>query len=329
MKSKLMKFIKITLIVVVIGIAALLIYVKTALPNVGEAPELKVKTSPEIIKRGEYLANHVMVCMDCHSTRDWSQFSGPITGTQLGCGGELFDQKFGFPGKYYSRNITPFNLGNWTDGEIFRTITTGVTKDNRALFPIMPYKYYGQMDPEDIYAVIAYIRTLAPVKNDIPASEPDFPLNFIINTIPSKAVPGKRPPETDVVAYGKYMISAAGCIECHTKQEKGKMIGEHFAGGFEFNLGNGTVVRSPNITPHATGLANWTKEAFVRRFKQYKDSGYVLPKVDMAKKEFQTVMPWTMYAGMEQKDLEAIFEYLKTVKPVESTIVRFEEVAQK
>ncbi|MES2618423.1 MAG: c-type cytochrome [Bacteroidota bacterium] len=329
MKSKLMKGIKIILIVVVLGITILLIYVKTALPNVGEPSDLKIKSTPEMVKRGEYLANHVMVCMDCHSTRDWSKFSGPISGDNLGCGGELFDQKFGFPGKYYSRNVTPFNLGKWTDGEIFRTITCGVTKDNRALFPIMPYKYYGQLDEEDIHAVIAYLRTLPSIENKIPDSEPDFPFNFIINTIPSKGESHKRPSPDDVVAYGKYMITASGCIECHTKQEKGKMIGEHFAGGFEFNLGNGMVVRSPNITPHSTGLGNWTKEAFVRRFKQYTDSGYVLPSVNMAKGEFQTVMPWTMYAGMETRDLEAIFEYLQTVKPVESTIVRFEAVAKK
>lgn len=323
MKSKIFKFIKIALIVLVVGVAGLLTYVKTALPNVGPAPEIKMVSSPEVIARGKYLANHVMVCMDCHSTRDWSKFSGPIKGDKLGCGGELFDQKFGFPGSYVSKNITPFNLGKWTDGEIFKTITTGVTKDNKALFPVMPYKYYAQLDEEDIKAVIAYIRTLAPIEQTNPESVPDFPLNFIINTIPDKANLQKRPDPSNVIAYGKYMTTACACRECHTKQEKGQVVGEEFAGGFEFDLSNGKKVVSPNITPHATGIGAWSKEAFVKRFKAYSDSGYVIPTVDMDKGEFQTVMPWTMYTGMTTQDLEAIYEYLKTQKPVENVVVRF------
>ncbi len=323
MKSKIFKSIKITLLIVVVSIAGLLTYVKTVLPNVGAAPDIKITATPEMVARGEYLANHVMVCMDCHSERDWSKFSGPIVHDKIGKGGEVFDQRFGFPGSYVSKNITPFNIGKWTDGEIFRTITTGVNKDNKALFPVMPYKYYAQLDEEDIKAVIAYVRTLKSVDQVNPESVPDFPLNFIINTIPDKANLQKRPEPTDVIAYGKYMTTACACRECHTKQEKGKVVGEEFAGGFEFNFGNGKKAVSPNITPHASGLGNWTKEAFVKRFKTYSDSGYTIPSVDMAKGEFQTVMPWTMYAGMKTEDLEAIFEYLKTLKPVDNVVVRF------
>jgi hypothetical protein len=43
----------------------------------------------------------------------------------------------------------------------------------------------------------------------------------------------------------------------------------------------------------------------------------------MNKGEFQTVMPWTMYTGMTAQDLEAIYDYLKTLKPVENVVVRF------
>ncbi len=323
MKSKIIKGLKITLIGLVLVIAVLLTYVKTALPNVGPAPEIKIIASPELIARGEYLANHVMVCMDCHSKRDWTKFSGPISGTKLGCGGELFDQKFGFPGKFVSKNITPFSLGQWTDGEIFRAITTGVNKDNKALFPVMPYKSYAQLDEEDIRAVIAYIRTLAPVEQTNAESVPDFPMNFIINTIPSKANLQKRPDPSNLIAYGKYITTAAACRECHTKQEKGQYVGDEFAGGFEFDLSNGKKVVSANITPHASGIGGWSKEDFVKRFKVYSDSGYILPSVDLAKKEFQTVMPWSMYTGMSTQDLEAIYTYLKSQKPSNNVVVRF------
>jgi mono/diheme cytochrome c family protein len=323
MLNKILKFLGVALLIVIIAASGLLAYVKIALPNVGAAPDLKVEITPEKVERGKYLANHVMVCMDCHGTRDWTKFSGPMIEENAGRGGEVFNQQFGFPGNFIAKNITPFNLKNWTDGEIFRAITCGINKDGKAFFPVMPYKYYAQTDAEDIEAVIAYLRTIPEINATHAESVADFPFNFILNTIPEKANLQKRPAKTDVVAYGKYMTTASGCMECHTKQEKGKVTGEFYAGGFEFNFGNGTLLRSPNITPHETGIGNWNKQQFIQRFKMYADSTYVLPAVDMNKGEFQTVMPWTMYAGMTEEDLGAIFEYLKTVKPVNNTVVRF------
>lgn len=319
------KFVRIVLYVfaVIIVIAAgLLIYVKTMLPSVGESPEIKVELKSERIERGKYLANHVMVCMDCHSTRDWSLFSAPpIKGTE-GKGGERFDQALGFPGKYISTNLTPHALGNWTDGEIFRAITTGVSKDGRALFTIMPYLNFGKLDKEDIFSVIAYIRTLQPIENDVEKSESDFPMNFIINTIPTKAELSSIPAPNDFVNYGKYLVTAAGCYDCHTKQENGKFVGEDFAGGFAFLFPDGSVVTSSNITPHTkTGIGSWAKEQFVARFKLYADSNYTLSKINPG--EFQTVMPWIMYSGMAVEDLEAVYEYLKTIKPVDNFVNRF------
>ena len=55
-------------------------------------PKLKQITVPKKIERGRYLANHATVCVDCHSTRDWSRFSGPIVEGTEGKGGEIFDQ---------------------------------------------------------------------------------------------------------------------------------------------------------------------------------------------------------------------------------------------
>jgi hypothetical protein len=129
------------------GVATLIIigilsYVKFALPDVGPAPDLKIEITSDKIERGKYLANHVMLCMDCHSTRDWNSFAAPMIPGTEGNGGETFDQKLGFPGKYIAPNITPFHLKDWTDGEIFRAVTEGVSKDGRALFSVMPYHRY-------------------------------------------------------------------------------------------------------------------------------------------------------------------------------------------
>ncbi|SDF71707.1 Cytochrome c [Dyadobacter soli] len=304
-------------------VAAGIIYVKAALPDTGPAPDLKIERTPARVERGKYLANHVTVCMDCHSTRDWSQYAGPLVGA-LGGGGEEFTQEMGFPGKFYAPNITPYALAGWTDGEIFRAVTTGVNKSGKALFPVMGYHRFGQLDKEDIYSVIAYIRGLPPVEKTNPQSEPDFPVSILINTMPHEASFTTRPAETDQVAYGKYLITATGCVECHSKTDKGSVIpGTEFGGGMEFRSPNG-VVRSPNITLHKeTGIGNWTKEAFVARFKAYTDSNYVSPKV--APGDLNTPMPWVMYAGMKEQDLAAIFTYLATVKPIEHQVVRFEK----
>ncbi|WP_310589233.1 c-type cytochrome [Dyadobacter fanqingshengii] len=305
----------------VVAIAGI-IYAKTALPDTGPAPDIKIERTAARVARGEYLANHVTVCMDCHSTRDWSRYAGPLSGG-FGAGGEAFTQDMGFPGKFYAPNITPYTLAEWTDGEIFRAVTTGVNKEGKALFPVMAYHRFGQLDQEDIYSVIAYIRELPAIKKDIPESEPDFPVNILINTMPAKAAFTKRPSETDEVAYGKYLITATGCVDCHSKTEKGSVIaGTEFGGGMEFAGPNG-IMRSPNITMHKqTGIGKWTKEAFVARFKAFVDSNYVSPKI--TPDAINTPMPWTMYAGMKEQDLNAIYAYLSTVKPIDNQVVRME-----
>lgn len=308
---------------IVIACALAIAYVKVALPDTGPAPDLKIERTPARIERGKYLANHVTVCMDCHSTRDWSKYAGPMQPDGIGAGGEAFTQEMGFPGKFFAPNITPYALGKWTDGELFRAITTGVNKDGKALFPVMAYHRFGQMDQEDIYSIIAYVRELPAVKKDIPQSEPDFPVNIIINTMPAKAAFTKLPAQTDQVAYGRYLANATGCVDCHSRTDKGSVIpGTEFGGGMEFRGPNG-IMRSPNITMHKeTGIGTWTKEAFVLRFKAYADSGYVSPPLPSG--EPNTPMPWTMYAGMKETDLEAIFAYLGSVKVIDHPVVRKE-----
>lgn len=165
-------FISLGFVVSVIVLA--LTYIKIGLPNV-PLKEVVITSSADRIANGKYLANHVMVCMDCHSTRDWDRFSAPLVEGSLGKGGELFDQSMGFPGRYISKNITPFNLSSWSDAELFRVITSGVTKSGDAIFPVMPYHYYGGMDEDDIKDVIAYLRTLASIDYLPEASSSEFP----------------------------------------------------------------------------------------------------------------------------------------------------------
>jgi cytochrome c2 len=316
--KKIILTVVIILFVIVAGVAS---YVKFGLPNVGEPEDIHIQSTPEKVAHGAYLANHVTLCMDCHSTRDWSEFSGPLMAGTEGKGGERFDQKMGFPGVFYSKNITPANIKDWTDGEIFRAITTGVDKDGNALFPVMPYHYYGKMDREDIYDIIAYVRTLAPIENETPDHKVDFPMNFILNTIPVKAEFTQKPPKSDTLKYGAYLANAAACMECHTQVDKGQIIPSlTYGGGRMFEMPGGKVY-SANLTPDPeTGIGGWTAEQFVARFKAYSVPGNV-PK--MAAGQVNTIMPWVMYSGMDTSDLRSIFAYLKTVKPIKNQVVHF------
>ena len=321
-----MKILIRVLVVLFFLIAALAIggyvYINSAFPKVEPAPDLKVEITPEKVERGKYLANHVMLCMDCHAERDWSLFAGPPKPGTMGAGGDRFDQAMGFPGVFYARNITPKGIGDWTDGEIYRLMTTGVTKDNEVIFPVMPYSNYSKCDPEDIKAVIAYLRTLEPIDKPNHPSKADFPLNILLKTMAVNPAPDKLPAKTDLATYGRYVATAAACDECHTAtDDKGNFIGIMYAGGREFKFPDGTILRSANITPHPkTGIGNWTEDYFIGRFKMHTDSTGLAKKVAPA--EFQSIMPWTMYGGMDSLDLRAIFTFLKSQEAVDNPVVK-------
>lgn len=310
------------LLAVVFAFTVLLVlYLTVLLPNAGAVPDLTVELTDEQVERGRYLANHVMLCMDCHAVRDFSRFTGPPMEGTLGAGGERFDHSIGIPGVFYSHNLTPFNLGNWTDGEIYHMITTGINKEGRVAFPVMPYLNYGQMDPEDIQSVIAYLRTLEPIETKRLTSKADFPVNLLLNTFTKPPSPVERPDPSDRVEYGKYMTTAAACGDCHTRREGASFVGEPFAGGQEFHFPDGSMVRSVNLTPDPGGLGSWTREQFIERFKSHDPEHYTPHTVRPG--EFQTIMPWMMYAGMTREDLGAIFDYLQTLPAVENSVVRF------
>ncbi|MCL4708970.1 cytochrome c [bacterium] len=320
MKKLLKIFVGILAVLVILIIGGVL-YLTQGLPNVGDAPDLTVAATPEVIARGEYLANHVTVCIDCHSTRDFRYYSGPVTPGTEGKGGEEMTETIG---TLRVPNITPAAIGNWSDGEIARAITAGVDKNGEPLFPMMPYPIYNELGEEDVHAIVAYLRTLPPIQNEVARTQLSFPMNLIVRTIPKPYTPKTRPPASDTLAYGKYLNTVSGCHFCHTPvDDKGQALpGMDFAGGQEFKFPDGKVVRTANITPEMeTGIGAWDRAYFVGRFKEYADSAAA--HIPVPQGGDNTVMPWTMYAGMTEEDLSAIYSYLRTVKPVVNQIERY------
>jgi len=303
-----------------------LAYAYLALPDAGPVPDVTLDTSPEAVARGAYLAHHVMGCAGCHSARDHRAFGHPVAPGTEGMGGD----EFGGDGLHvYAPNITPAAIGAWSDGELWHAVTTGVTPDGRALFPIMPWPKYAKASKQDLNDVLAYVRSLEPIENEVAERVLPGPLPVLVNLMPEPAQnPDAAPDPSDEVAYGEYVFTIAGCADCHTpRDDMGRPLpGLDLAGGTVFPMPGHPeygLVRSANLTPDdATGLGTWTREQFVGRFKAALDD----PRNGVIAEPGHTwtLMPWAEYAGMTEADLGAMFAWLQTVPPIRHEVVRFE-----
>lgn len=317
------------------GLAALLVLVLGGLvgalvlkkPAMRPPSTERIERTPERIARGVYLTHHVADCLNCHSDHMTERYGIPIKPGTEGQGGFPFDEKLAIPGIVCAQNITPdeeTGLGRWSDGEVLRAVREGVDRDGNTLFPMMPYESFRSMSDEDARSVVAYLRTLPSVKNAVPAKRINFPVNLLVKAAPKPVEGSIATPDDskDHLGYGRYLTTIGGCANCHTPQDKGKPIaGMELAGGWEM-LGPWGRVVTANITPHPdTFVGRATKAEFIARFKAFeKLQGENAP---VAKKGQNTVMPWLSYAGMTEQDLGAIYDYLKTVKPIEHKVVTF------
>lgn len=319
--KKTLKYIGFGLSAILLVIIIAVIYINTALPNIELREGFKAELTPEKIERGKYLVNSVAACFHCHSEVNFEKFSGQIVKGAIGKGGRHYEEKGGFPGNFYSSNITSYNLREWSDAEIYRAITSGIRKDGEPLFPLMPYYTYKYLTDEDAKSIIAYLRTLEPIEANYAKSEFSFPFSLILRTIPNEPEPIKSVDKTNSLEYGKYLVTIGGCESCHSPQEGGSKIdGMEFSGGFEIPMETGGVCRAANITPDKeTGIGSWSKEQFIQRFKFYENND----SLDIKHGDFNSEMPWTVYASMTEEDLGSIYDYLRTVKPVKNNIVKF------
>jgi mono/diheme cytochrome c family protein len=123
-------------------------------PPVGS---VKAPDPAEKVAYGAYLAGPVGHCLECHTPmlpggqRDLA--------ARLGWGGAKLT---GAWGTTISADLTPTHLGEWTDAEIVRAVTQGISRDGRQLGPPMGYAYYAGMTERDLSALVAYLRTLPP-----------------------------------------------------------------------------------------------------------------------------------------------------------------------
>lgn len=178
------------------------------------------------------------------------------------------------------------------------------------------------MAKSDLLSIIAYLRTIKPIKNKVPERKLMIPVSL---TYPGPALQNSidnnmAPPQSDPVKYGEYLVNVADCGTCHTPFIKGQPdFSRRFAGGNLFTLPGFKVVSS-NITPDSTtGIGTWTPERFMNKFTVCREeSGY-----NFNPGKENTIMPIRFYSGMTDNDLSAIYAYLKTIKPVKNKIEKY------
>ena len=285
-------------LLIVTGLAVLFL----VFPRTRPADSIEIKADGALLERGRYLVEHVANCLDCHSERDWRYYGGPVIAGTEGMGAPLRVLR----PHVHSANITPAALSDWTDGEIVRAMTSGISRDGRVLNPFMPYDTYAKMSENDVRAVVVYLRQLPLVENTPPLPDESWMIDLLSRLLPKPYDPPPPVSSDDSVAYGRYLAEIAECSFCH---------GGDFSGNRSFDIpGSDQRWKSVNLTPHPHNrIGTWKRENFVGVFKSFAPpSGREIPG-----DEINTVMPWYRYAGMTAADLGAIYDYLQTLAPIE------------
>ncbi len=252
------------------------------------------------VERGEYLVRGPAGCGNCHTPQTPT---GPDMSKEFG--GTLVEKNPAF--EAWAVNITPASrIAGWSDDELAKAIREGIRPDGTVIGPPMPMSLYRGLSDDDLYSIVAFMRTVPAVENETPFSTYNIPLP-----------PAYGPPVTSVsaparevsVAYGAYLAGpVAHCTECHTPMgERGPKFDTHLgAGGFEFHGPWGTSV-SPNLTSHADGLAGYSDEdlkAMITKGMR-PDGSRMMPP-----------MGYHHYAAMTSDDLDAVVMYLRQLPPL-------------
>ena len=277
-------------------------------PKARPTTSRKFEVTPQRLERGKYIFTALSACQVCHSQHDYTQHGNPVIPGTEGAG-QIVPFR-GLPGRVVAPNITPdveTGAGNWSDDQLARAIREGIGHDGRALFPLMPYSEYRAFSDEDLASLVVYLRTLKPVHHELPKTEIDFPVKYLIRGAPQPITqPVPDPDRNDAAKYAPYLVKVGGCYFCHTPQQRGQMIaGMDFAGGNVFSEGPKDAA-SANITPDPSGISYYDDDLFQKTMR----TGYVRGR------ELSSIMPFGVYQNLTDADLKAMFGYLKTVRPV-------------
>lgn len=276
---------------------------------------LKVPRDSAHVARGAVIG--VMHCVACHAGEGGKLIGKPISDIPA-----VF-------GDVHSLNITQdakYGIGNWTDGELYYFIRTGIHKDGRWSPPFMP-KYHALAD-EDLKSLIAWLRSDDPrLQADIHELAPNrynLFVKVLANTLfvpppmPTKTI--SIPDTSNQVAYGKYIANdLSHCFACHCSDmlkvndlDPEKSFG-YYGGGIPMRNDAGETVMSANLTmDKETGIGTWTKQEFIEavRFGKNPRGGTLSP-------------PMGPHSMLTDAEVGAIFAYLKTIPVIKNPVQRY------
>jgi mono/diheme cytochrome c family protein len=275
-------------------ILATLLAVLLPLVARAQAPDLA------LLERGRYLVEVVGACGNCHTPMG---ASGPLPGRSL-AGGMVFDEP---PFRAVASNITPdpgTGIGRWTDAELGRAIREGIRPDGSLIGPPMPFAWYRGLADRDVAAMVAFLRTVPPVRNAVERSTYRIPLPPAYGPpVGAVAAPADTP-----VSRGAYLAGpVAHCMECHTPMlpDGRHDLARLGAGGMEFRGPWGVSV-ARNLTPHASGLGGWTDAQIIRAITE---------GVSADGRRLAPPMAFAAYRHMAPSDLADLVAYLRSLPP--------------
>jgi mono/diheme cytochrome c family protein len=296
-----------TIAVIALLVSLFLLYVQFTYMRVFTAPSvtgITARQDSSIIANGKYLVLGAAHCYTCHMPDSLLEkgMKEPMIG------GYVFKTPFA---KFYTPNLTSdkeTGIGNFTDEQLARAVRYHIKHDNHAMVGFMSY---NAMSDDDLTAVISYLRTVAPVKNTVPEHEYNMLGKILMRFMVKPAQPEVQKVMPDSTAeYGKYLAyHVTNCNGCHTQRNAtGEIIGQPMAGGNSWDYEDG-VYTSPNLTFNdSTGrITNWSQQDFIKRFRRGKLFSH-------------TPMPWGAYQSLSDRDLSALYKFLKSLSPVHKEI---------
>jgi mono/diheme cytochrome c family protein len=274
-------------------------------PSLQRAGREPVPAGAANIENGR-VAFHAGGCASCHATPNQDDK------LRLG-GGYALHSPFG---TFHVPNLSPHprdGIGGWTDAQFLRAMKAGVSPDGRHYYPSFPYTSYQRMTAEDARDLLAYIKTLEPVEGRARDHDLPFPFNVRrgLGLWKLAFLDGETfrsdPARSAAVNRGAYLTQGLGhCAECHSgRTALGNIAEERRYAGGPNPEGRGWV---PNITPHETGLKEWTRGDIV----EVLTSG-LTPSGDSVGSTMTAVVKNT--AELPEDDRRAIAEYLLSLPP--------------
>ncbi len=265
------------------------------------------------IERGSYLVNTIMACGNCHTPRD---ADGKAVAERALSGSGLTFATPAFTAT--APNITPdveTGIGSWSDAEIRRALLQGTRPDHGhlagvPLAAIMPANFYKALLPVDLDAIVAYLHTVKPIRNEVPDSVYKAPVHR--DPYPDAETGFNKGMFADPVKRGAYLATIGHCMECHSAWSRGVSdFGNGLGrGGRVFPAGEGAPKGTPaavaaNITSDpAAGIGAWTDREIGRAITR---------GIARDGRKLGPPMAYDYYAGLKEADLADIIAYLRTV----------------